>query len=364
MSEPYYTIKEASAKVGVESHVLRYWEEELKMEIHRNQMGHRYYTEHDIELLCMVRKLKDKGLQLKAIRNYIEKRREQINNGEVPDRQHIHELEIADEYKAGGMSVEQSLDRHFEEEKNALTGVTGMIEDGYNTGDSKALVPAKPGGSIMSNADKLEQFQRIMNRIVSNAIQENNELIGRSAGEHAASAVVTSIQGMTKEQEERAEARYRKLDQTLREIQLSRKEAAAANMRPVDKRRQQRLKKKNKQKPAQETAESISDSKDEVLADITGYTSTVESDYANAECDRENGDTDATLNTTSKGKEEYLLKAEGKEKDGEEDVKPEAAAKGEEDDKPEVTAKGKEDDEFETDVKGIDDDIYEDDVKS
>lgn len=197
MKEPYYTIKEASERVGVESHVLRYWEEELKMEIHRNQMGHRYYTEHDIEMLCKIKELKDNGLQLKAIRNYIEKRKEQLES----------------------------------EKENRET----------------EIVPVNGNVGIMSNEEKLEQFQRIMNRILSNAIRDNNELIGQAAGEHAASAVVTQIQGMTKEQEERAEERYRKLDQTLREIQLARQEAAAASMRPVDKRKQQRLKRKNKQ---------------------------------------------------------------------------------------------------------------------
>ena len=78
MKETCYQIKEAAAKVGVESHVLRKWEEELKMDIHRNEMGHRYYTEKDIEVLSKVRDLKEKGLQLKAIRNYLEMRRKQI----------------------------------------------------------------------------------------------------------------------------------------------------------------------------------------------------------------------------------------------------------------------------------------------
>ena len=225
MKEPYYTIKEASARVGVESHVLRYWEEELKMDIHRNEMGHRYYTEHDIDLLCMVHKLKDKGLQLKAIRSYIDKRQEQMKNGE-------------------------SVDKGEEAEK-------------------RELVPVKTTRGIMSNSEKLEQFQHIMNRILSNAIQENNELIGRSAGEHAANAVVTQIQGMTKEQEERAEERYRKLDQTLREIQLARKEAAAANMRPVDRRRQQRLKRKNKNKEKEETAENFDNIMSDTMEDMS-----------------------------------------------------------------------------------------------
>lgn len=217
MKEPYYTIKEASERVGVESHVLRYWEEELKMEIHRNQMGHRYYTGHDIDLLCMIKELKDNGLQLKAIRNYIEKRKEQLESEKVV-----------------GKSDAESGDK------------------AYNMADNKTgLVPVNGNEGLMSNEEKLEQFQRIMNRILSNAIRDNNELIGQAAGEHAANAVVTQIQGMTKEQEEKAEERYRKLDKTLREIQLARLEAAAANMRPVDKRKQQRLKRKNKQQAAE-----------------------------------------------------------------------------------------------------------------
>jgi deoxyribose-phosphate aldolase len=34
----------------VESHVLRYWEEELHLPIKRNELGHRYYTKEDVEL--------------------------------------------------------------------------------------------------------------------------------------------------------------------------------------------------------------------------------------------------------------------------------------------------------------------------
>ncbi len=218
MKEACYQIKEAAAKVGVESHVLRYWEEELKMDIHRNEMGHRYYTEKDIEVLSKVRDLKEKGLQLKAIRNYLEMRRKQIT-------------------KERGQTTVQTIVENMEKQ-------TGKKE--LQAADKHAVVPVSQ--QILSNEEKMQQFQQLMNRIVGNAIQENNELIGKSAGEHAANAVVSQFQGMTKEQEERAEARYRKLDQTLREIQQARLEAAAANMRPVDKRRQKRLKRKNNQK--------------------------------------------------------------------------------------------------------------------
>lgn len=212
MKEEYYLIKEAAAMVGVESHVLRYWEEELKMDIHRNEMGHRYYTQRDIEVLSKVRVLKDKGLQLKAIRNYLEMRKEQIAKGEQTDSS-----------------------KKTNKEKGELA----------KSSKDAQLVSVKQ--QILSNEEKMEQFQQLMSRILSNAIQENNELIGKSAGEHAANAVVTQITGMTKEQEARAEERYQKLDQTLREIQRARQEAAAANMRPVDRRRQKRLKRKNNQ---------------------------------------------------------------------------------------------------------------------
>ena len=39
-----FLISETAKLVGVESHVLRYWEEELKLPIRRNDLGHRYYT--------------------------------------------------------------------------------------------------------------------------------------------------------------------------------------------------------------------------------------------------------------------------------------------------------------------------------
>ena len=45
----YLFISDAAKEVKVESHVLRYWEEELHLPIKRNELGHRYYTEDDVE---------------------------------------------------------------------------------------------------------------------------------------------------------------------------------------------------------------------------------------------------------------------------------------------------------------------------
>lgn len=59
MIKDYFLISDAAHMVEVESHVLRYWEDEL---------GHRYYTNSDIDRFKRIRELKEQGLQLKAIR--------------------------------------------------------------------------------------------------------------------------------------------------------------------------------------------------------------------------------------------------------------------------------------------------------
>ena len=56
MDEVHYLISDASKKVDVEAHVLRYWEEELELDIPRNEMGHRYYTDLHIRLFKQVKK--------------------------------------------------------------------------------------------------------------------------------------------------------------------------------------------------------------------------------------------------------------------------------------------------------------------
>lgn len=68
MKEVRYMISDAAKKINVEPHVLRYWEEELGTEIPRNEMGHRYYREEDIQMMQGVKYLKEKGFQLKSIK--------------------------------------------------------------------------------------------------------------------------------------------------------------------------------------------------------------------------------------------------------------------------------------------------------
>ena len=88
MDQIRYMISDASRLVEVESHVLRYWEEELELPIARNEMGHRYYTEDDIQLLKHIKKLKERGYQLKAIKMDISE------NGELIPREEVQLQEL------------------------------------------------------------------------------------------------------------------------------------------------------------------------------------------------------------------------------------------------------------------------------
>ena len=71
--ETRYTVAQAAEMVGVKSYVLRYWEDELELRIGRNELGHRYYTGYDIQLFLNIKELKNRGLQLRAIKDVIPK---------------------------------------------------------------------------------------------------------------------------------------------------------------------------------------------------------------------------------------------------------------------------------------------------
>ena len=79
VEEKQYKISEMTKLIHVEAHVLRYWEEELQLPIKRNSLGHRYYTEEDVERFLQIKQLKEKGIQLKGIRSMLDIPTEESN---------------------------------------------------------------------------------------------------------------------------------------------------------------------------------------------------------------------------------------------------------------------------------------------
>ena len=74
---------------------------------------------------------------------------------------------------------------------------------------------------------KMAQFQNMMDKIVSSSIKENLKLITQSVSAAVSDDVIKQMDVLIKEKEEQEEARYRKLDSTIRGLQESRREIAA-----------------------------------------------------------------------------------------------------------------------------------------
>lgn len=163
MEQKRYMISDAAKMVDVESHVLRYWEDELELPIGRNEMGHRYYTEDNIRMFHHIKDLKEQGFQLKAIKVLIP----EMEQGNVPP---------------------------------------AIIRE-----------PEPPAG------DKMEQFQMILGKVVSQAIRENQQEMGKELSHQVSTQVVKEMDYLFRLQEEREETHYKKLDELIRSSQKQRK---------------------------------------------------------------------------------------------------------------------------------------------
>ena len=209
MDEVHYLISDASKKVDVEAHVLRYWEEELELDIPRNEMGHRYYTDLHIRLFKQVKNLKEKGYQLKAIK---------------------HALNQV--LKKDGKAQGELSDEIFERDMNAALREF-KEEDG---GTSLSTVKGDTG-SVVAIEEKMEQFQQIMNLIIGRALEVNNEKLSQDISSLVNDKMGKELEFLLQASDQKEEERFRQLDETLRAYQKGGQAEAAAAKVPFFKRR-------------------------------------------------------------------------------------------------------------------------------
>lgn len=204
MAEIHYLISDASKKIDVESHVLRYWEDELDLNIPRNEMGHRYYTEAHIHLFKQVKDLKEKGYQLKAIKTALDKIIGGDQEPAIPDE--MLEGQITQELKEGAV--------------HAVPQGTGLSE-------------VHNEAQVTIAQEKMEQFQDIMNHIIGRALEMNNEQLSQDVSSLVNSKVIKEMEYLMNVKEEKEEERFKQLDELLRAYQKDNKgraEAAASKI--------------------------------------------------------------------------------------------------------------------------------------
>ena len=75
-NESFSTISKAANIIGVQSHVLRFWEKKfLIITPKKSTSGRRYYSSLDIKYLLMIKKLLyDEGFTIKGAVNFIDKK--------------------------------------------------------------------------------------------------------------------------------------------------------------------------------------------------------------------------------------------------------------------------------------------------
>ncbi|MBQ8821486.1 MAG: MerR family transcriptional regulator [Lachnospiraceae bacterium] len=172
--EQYYLISDAAKEVNVETHVLRYWEEELALPIKRNDLGHRYYTEEDVECFRQIKTMKERGLQLKAIKVIL---------------------------KDGTLTMLEEGKQEF-----------GLSEDKQ----SYELVKE-------SSEDKTKRMQYLLQEMLKDAVRANNEALVQDIKE----AVIKELdyqfrareeheEEMERRWEQRSEEHYKRIDELLR----------------------------------------------------------------------------------------------------------------------------------------------------
>ena len=182
MGEVRFMISEAAKKVQVESHVLRYWEEELHIPIGRTEMGHRYYTQDDIQLFCCIKKLKNEGVLLRDLKPLI------------PE-----------------LKSTRQIMRHTEnKEKNALTKTPAPDL----TSECKPATTTTPVEVITKT--QLEHVRSLIGEVLTEVVTENNKALEKEISTQVTADVIREMDFLFQAKERQEEEHFRKLDSLIR----------------------------------------------------------------------------------------------------------------------------------------------------
>lgn len=169
MGDVHYMISETSKRVGVESHVLRYWEEELELPIGRTEMGHRHYTEDDIQLFCCIKELKEQGMLLKEIKLIL------------PD----------------------------------------ILRTKKQLREKKA---------VENSSENQDDLQLLLYPMIQSLLLENNKLLEELISKNISQKLTQDIDFLLQANSRQEEERYRKLDSLIRQQQSHRKETSRSGV--------------------------------------------------------------------------------------------------------------------------------------
>lgn len=251
-----YLISDAARQVKVEAHVLRYWEEELQLPIGRNELGHRFYTEADVERFREIKSMKERGLQLKAIRMILKNGKLDMLGVSQQRQAAVETAEGTEAERAAAGLAERAAAGSAEraaagtaERAAAGTAAESAAESAVEIIAGSALEAAKRNsaqeGEIMeaklqeqrndivtgeearlydeNREEKAKRLQWLLQQLFRETLQENNKEMCRMMKENILKEMDYQFRMQEEKEEERyekqskqAEEHYKKIDELLR----------------------------------------------------------------------------------------------------------------------------------------------------
>lgn len=266
MSDIRYTISEMAKLTDTEPHVLRYWEEELELFVPRNEMGHRYYTEKNLQNFKKIKELKKQGFQLRTIREIMRIEEEELQAAatgeytedpvlmEVPDEKDEPEskgwkavspkvVSVQSKQLKGSQQSQKTVQQNqkgSQQNQKAAQQNQKIAQQNQKASQQNQKVPQQNQKASQQNQKTVKQNQKVS--------QQNRK---PADGATKATQEEQFVQIMERlihdiELSERKEGRYRRLDAAIRKHQQSRKMVAATEEKGNESNKQRKKKKKQK----------------------------------------------------------------------------------------------------------------------
>lgn len=231
--EKKYSISDASRQVEVENHVLRYWEEELGLNIHRNSKGHRFYTDRDIKVLRDVKDLKEHGFLLKAIKLI------------VHDIDNIRKMNPNELYK-----LREELNQKVQDEeenvpqKNANDNVVVAI-------NPSAVKTVRTNATHEISADseeKIRKFEMFLRKMITKVVEEGQKESEERISENVSTKLMKELNYIMMQKDEVSVQQTKLLEEILDKLKKQGVEEVAATCQIKQIKTKEKPDKKNKEK--------------------------------------------------------------------------------------------------------------------
>lgn len=224
--EKIYQVSEAAEALETEVYTLRYWENQLGLEVPRNAAGRRYYEEAQILMFRNVKRLKEAGFGLRQIKAMGERMTAVagLSDEKLQElRNRIAGLEAEQEAVFRGR---ESMVRESPEQEEPPMPEETKIPEEPTVRETYSLCVGSSEKSVMpvreERADGLRLLQEGMTQWLGELLQKNNDHLTQKIEDGVSERMARELRFLFRQQEEREEERYRRLDRTIREYQQAR----------------------------------------------------------------------------------------------------------------------------------------------